>query len=226
MDLTKSYEFFQPEKCPSRIHIIGCGSVGSTVAELLVRFGLTRLSLYDFDVVEGKNLANQLYGFRDIGRPKVEALQDILSRINPEVPLDAKLFPSGWDGQRLSGYVFLCADDMRVRRRIVEDNLYNPEIRAMFDFRTRLTDAQHYAADWSSLKARQNFLNSMQFSNEEAKQATPLSACNVALSVAPTLRVICSYGVSNFINFAKGGSLVPFLVADAFSFDLTSVAAN
>ncbi len=226
MDLTKSHEFFQPEKCPSRIHIIGCGSVGSTVAELLVRFGLTRLSLYDFDVVESKNLANQLYGFRDIGRPKVEALQDILSCINPEVPLDTKLFPSGWEGQRLSGYVFLCADDMRVRRRIVEDNLYNPEIRAMFDFRTRLTDAQHYAADWSSLKARQNFLRSMQFSNEEAKQATPVSACNVPLSVAPTIRVICSYGVANFINFAKGGSLVPFLVADAFSFDLTSVAAN
>jgi len=43
LNLSKSYDFFQPEQVRERIHIIGCGSVGSTVAELLVRFGLTKL---------------------------------------------------------------------------------------------------------------------------------------------------------------------------------------
>ena len=41
IDLSKSYEYFQPEKVDCRIHIVGCGSVGATVAELLVRLGLT-----------------------------------------------------------------------------------------------------------------------------------------------------------------------------------------
>ena len=45
IDLSKSYEYFQPEKVDGRIHIIGCGSVGGTVAELLVRLGLTEISL-------------------------------------------------------------------------------------------------------------------------------------------------------------------------------------
>jgi len=61
LNLAKSYDFFKPEEVKERIHIIGCGSVGSAVAELLARFGLTKLTLYDFDKVEPKNLANQLF---------------------------------------------------------------------------------------------------------------------------------------------------------------------
>ena len=52
MDLSKSYEFFQPEKDDAMIHIIGCGSVGSTIAENLARCGVTKMTLYDFDKVE------------------------------------------------------------------------------------------------------------------------------------------------------------------------------
>ena len=39
MDLSKSYDVFQPEKLKGRINIIGCGSVGSTIVELLARYG-------------------------------------------------------------------------------------------------------------------------------------------------------------------------------------------
>ena len=42
MDLSKSYEFFQPDMLTSRVHIIGCGAIGSTVAENLARFGITK----------------------------------------------------------------------------------------------------------------------------------------------------------------------------------------
>ena len=72
MDLSKSYDFFQPEKHNDRIHIIGCGSVGSTVAENLARSGVTKMTLWDFDMVEPKNIANQMFIQADIGKPKVE----------------------------------------------------------------------------------------------------------------------------------------------------------
>jgi len=45
LNLSKSYDFFKPEDVTERIHIIGCGSVGSAVTELLARFGLTKLTL-------------------------------------------------------------------------------------------------------------------------------------------------------------------------------------
>ena len=220
LSLAKSYDFFKPEEVKERIHIIGCGSVGSTVAELLARFGLTRLALYDFDIVEPKNLANQMFRQEHVGRPKVDALVDMLCEINPEIRRAVKTAPNGYAGQKLSGYVFLCVDSIDLRREIASAYKGNPYIKAMLDFRTRLTDAQHYAADWGSMKMVDDFINSMHFSHDEAVSETPVSACNVTLSVAPTIRVICSLGVANFVNFVKDARLKKFIQVDAFGFIL------
>jgi len=224
LNLSKSYDFFKPEDCKERIHIIGCGSVGSTVAELLVRFGLTKITLYDFDSVEPKNLANQLFTQEHIGESKTEALTNILTEINPEVkPKNSeglKIQPYGYSGQKLSGYVFLCVDNIELRKSIAVENKDNPYIKAMFDFRTRLTDAQHYAADWSDLKMVKDFINSMNFTHDETTAETPVSACNVTLSVAPTVRIISALGVTNFVNFVKGNGIKKFIQMDAFNFML------
>lgn len=216
MDLSKSYEFFQPEKCADRIHIIGCGSVGSTLAELIARFGLTKISLYDFDDVEAHNLANQMFTTAEIGKPKVDAVADRICAINPEIKKDLKIYNRGWDGQKLNGHVFLAVDNIELRRKIVQDNMYNPLIAAMYDFRTRLVDAQHYAADWKDARMKEGFLRSMEFSHDEAKNATPVSACNVALSVAPTVWQVCLSGITNFINFAKGEKLKKVILVNPF----------
>ena len=217
MNLSKSYEFFQPDRFSDRIHIIGCGSVGSVVAENLARFGITRMTLYDFDTVEPRNLANQMFTQDDVGRLKVEALADMLHRINPEIDNDLALVPKGYTGQKLSGYVMLCVDNIDLRREIATANKSNTFVKGMFDFRTGLTDAQHYAADWKDMKMVQGFLNSMAFTHEEAKASTPVSACNVTLSVCPTVRAIVALGVANFINFVKGGPLKKIMSIDAFS---------
>lgn len=221
MNLSKSFEFFNPDKCKDRIHIIGCGSVGSTVAELLARFGLTKISLYDFDTVEPHNIVNQMFVHRQVGMPKVEAVREILLEINPE--MDIVMHPKGWTDQPLDGYVFLAVDNIELRAKIVKENLYNDFIKAMFDFRTGLTNAEHFAADWSELKARKDFLNTMNFTHEEAKLNAPVSACNVALCVAPTVRMVCNVGVANFINFAKGEHLYKLIPVDAFSFSVEPV---
>lgn len=220
MDLSKSYEYFQPEKDDARVHIIGCGSVGSTVAENLVRMGVTKLTLWDFDTVEAHNIVNQMFRQKDIHRPKVEALRDILLEINPDLGEDLQLKPDGWQGKTLSGYIFLCVDNIDLRRKIVEQHMNSPYVKAVYDFRTRLEDAQHYAADWADPKMRESLLNSMQFSHEEAKEETPVSACNVTLGVCPTVRIICAYGVANHINFINGRGLKKLVLADAFGMTL------
>ena len=220
LNLSKSYDFFQPETVKERIHIIGCGSVGSTIAELLVRFGLTKITLYDFDRVEPQNLANQMFRQEHVGMLKTTALTIMMREINPATMGVIKTEPEGYTSQKLSGWVFLCVDNIELRRKIAEDNKNNPYIKAMFDFRTRLTDAQHYAGDWSEMKSVDDFIKSMEFSHEEATRETPVSACNVTLSVAPTVRMICSLGVANFINFVKGEGLKKLILIDAFKFIL------
>lgn len=223
MDLSKSYEFFQPSMCDGRIHIIGCGSVGSTVAELLVRYGLTNITLYDFDHVEAHNIANQMFDSTDIGKEKVTAVADHLIAINPELRDTLRIADKGYTNQKLSGYVFLCVDNIDLRRKIAEENRNNVFIKAMFDFRTRLTDAQHYAADWSDEKHKEAFINSMQFSHEEASKETPMSACHVTLSVAATVRLICTYGVVNFIDFLKKGTLKKTVLINTELWDLMGI---
>lgn len=215
MNLSKSFEFFDPSTCKGMIHIIGCGSVGSTVAELLTRFGCEKFTLYDFDIVEPKNIANQMFVFNQIGKKKTEAVTEIIHAINPEAKVYT--YDEGWTDQPLDGYVFLAVDNIEVRKAIVKTNLYNEFVKAMFDFRTGLTDAQHYAADWSDFKARKNFMNTMNFSHDEVESVR--SACNVELCVAPTVRLICNAGVANFINFLKGEPLYKLVVSDAFNLE-------
>lgn len=220
MNLSKSYEYFQPGKNDARIHIVGCGSVGANVASQLARLGVTKFTLWDFDEVEPKNLANQVFRNKDIGKPKVEALKDILTDINPDIEADIKLESKGWKNQQLNGYVFLAVDNIELRREIVEMHFHNPFVKAMFDFRTRLEDAQHYAADWSDYAMKKAFLNSMSFSHDEAAAETPVSACNVTLSVFPTVDVVCALGVANFMNLWNGKPLKKMVIVSPFNFTL------
>ena len=220
MDLSKSYEFFQPEKETAKIHIIGCGSVGSTIAENLVRCGVTNLVLWDFDRVEAHNIVNQMFRQQDVGRLKCEALKDILSDINPEVANTVEVKPEGWNGRLLSGYLFLCVDSIELRREIVEKHMNSTFVKAVFDFRTSLESAQHYAADWADYDMKNNLLKSMQFSHEEAANETPVSACGVTLGVATTVRLVCALGVNNYINFVKGNGIKKMMMIDGFHFVL------
>ena len=76
------------------VGIAGAVGLGSNCALHLVRSGVGRLVIADFDVVNDSNLNRQFY-FRDqIGRKKVEALRENLLRIDPEadiVALDTKI---------------------------------------------------------------------------------------------------------------------------------------
>lgn len=220
MDLSKSYDFFQPEKDDAKIHIVGCGSVGSTIAENLARCGVKNMVLWDFDTVEAHNIVNQMFRQQDVGKSKVEALKDILCDINPEIVDTVELKPDGWQGKLMSGYIFLCVDNIELRRQIVEKHMDSPYVKAVFDFRTLLESAQHYAADWSDYKMKQDLLKSMQFSHEEAAAETPVSACGVTLGVATTVRLVCALGVNNYINFVKGNGIKKLVIIDGFNFML------
>lgn len=218
MDCSKFEELFNPGSIKDRIHIIGCGSVGSTLAELLARYGLTKFDLYDFDIVESKNIANQMFRDKDIGKLKVDALKDIICEINPLAEKDIIIHSDGYQGQNLSGFVFLAVDDIELRKSICLAQQYNIFIKAIFDIRTGLYDAETRAARWKSLTDRNILIESMNFTNEEANKATPVSACGVEFGVAPTVRMVCTVAVSNFLNFIKEGELVRLIIVNPFDF--------
>lgn len=69
------------------VGIIGLGGLGSNIAMMLVRSGVRRFVLADYDTVESSNLARQLYFPDQLGRLKTEALAETLTRIEPGVDL-------------------------------------------------------------------------------------------------------------------------------------------
>ena len=220
MVLTKSIEYFDPVNVKGKCHIIGCGSVGSTVAALLARLGVTKFVLYDFDRVEAHNLANQMFIHKDIKTEKVDAVKRIITEINPDAEPTIEICREGYNDQKLNGYVFLCVDNIDLRREICQKHRMNRMIKAVFDFRTRLEDAQHYAANWADMKQVDNLIKTMDFSHDEAHAATPVTACGTELGVAPTVWVVCSLGVCNFMNLIRGVPLKNIVVCNPFSMDI------
>lgn len=69
------------------IGIAGAGGLGSNCAMHLVRCGVRKLVVADFDRVSGGNLNRQFFFADQVGRPKVEALGENLRRIVPGVEL-------------------------------------------------------------------------------------------------------------------------------------------
>lgn len=216
MNLNKHQEFFDPTQVNEEIHIIGCGAIGSTVAEMLTRLGFERLHLYDFDVVTAHNITNQMFRTKDIGKLKTESLAEILKDINPDIQLE--LHNEGCtEYTRLAGIVFLAVDSIELRKEIVSLHRYNQAIKFMIDCRMELTSAQSYAAAWDDEQAIKQFLGTMDFTSEEAKEATPVSACGTTLSVTPTVRAIVCSAVSNLINYLKGNNYKTLLITDPFN---------
>ena len=71
------------------VAVLGCGAIGSHLAEHLVRVGVTDLALVDNDTVASGNLCRQTYDESDLAKPKAAALAERLLRMSPEVAAEA-----------------------------------------------------------------------------------------------------------------------------------------
>lgn len=67
----------------AKVLVAGLGSVGSYMAEQLVRSGVSEISGLDFDTVDGANLSRSVYTTDDVGGGKAAGLQRRLLAINP-----------------------------------------------------------------------------------------------------------------------------------------------
>lgn len=70
----------------AKVLVVGTGGLGSPVLLYLAAAGVGTIGILDFDVVDDSNLQRQvLFSVDDVGRPKVEAAKDRLSKLNPYI---------------------------------------------------------------------------------------------------------------------------------------------
>jgi molybdopterin-synthase adenylyltransferase len=94
----------QKKLATSKVLIIGAGGLGSPAALYLAAAGVGTLGLVDGDVVDLSNLQRQiLHTTPNIGKPKVESGQAMLSALNPEVTV--KTYPFNITTENIQGVV-------------------------------------------------------------------------------------------------------------------------
>jgi len=71
------------------VGIAGCGGLGSNCAAMLVRSGVNKLILADFDDVAESNLNRQFFFYSQIGQPKADMLKSNLLMIAPDAQIES-----------------------------------------------------------------------------------------------------------------------------------------
>ena len=75
----------------STVTVFGVGGVGSFAAEALVRTGVGRVILVDYDRICVTNINRQLHAMKGtLGKPKVDVMAERLRLINPDAVIEAR----------------------------------------------------------------------------------------------------------------------------------------
>lgn len=111
----------------SHVLVVGLGGVGSHAAEALVRSGVGRITLVDFDLVCVTNTNRQIQAMRGaIGKPKANVLAERLRLVNPQakirpVPLfyDARLSDQLLGGRNKPDFVVDAIDNVTAKCQLL-----------------------------------------------------------------------------------------------------------
>jgi molybdopterin/thiamine biosynthesis adenylyltransferase len=115
VDYWRQLDLVRPDQIRHTVNVVGVGGIGSPTALALAKLGCPRLTRWDPDRVEPHNLPSPLYRPADVGRPKVEALAEIVRAF---VPAEVRAVPEAVTAQRLDGIVVLAVDSMATRAEI------------------------------------------------------------------------------------------------------------
>ncbi len=111
----------------TKVAVVGCGGIGSVVAEELARVGVGHILLIDNDLVEESNLP-RLIGVAEhqIGKPKVEAITQSLKQSRPNLIIKALKDTLNRENMNvIAGYDFIfgCVDNDGARKLLNKSSL-------------------------------------------------------------------------------------------------------
>lgn len=193
------------------INIIGIGATGSKVALSLLKANVP-IRVFDFDKVENNNMQNQVYTLQHIGKPKVEAMQDIAKSLGKERKIKTfNVKVTKDNAQRyLRGTVLLLVDSIEVRRELF-CNLPS-DVNWLIDTRIGTSDIYIYSIDCQNPIHRDLYTQTL---HVVAESATTL--CESRIEVNSTSDV-CSGLVQELLWEGKFRGEVYFNTVDLIAF--------
>lgn len=143
MDFRRQYDIINPDAIDQpRIHIVGCGGIGSFVGYYLAQMGLTRLTLWDADSVEEHNLPNQNFLKKHVGMNKAKAMKDMIGEKGIDttnIKLKKTFFTNSSKFVAEEGdtkvFVIVATDNMATRRDVADACVKDRNVERLFDGR-------------------------------------------------------------------------------------------
>ena len=200
MNYSRQEKWFEPHTFKYPVHVIGCGATGSFVALQLVKMGVKDIHIYDFDIVEEHNIANQAFLAKHIGMKKVEAFADLIadSLENDQKVTIHDQRVTGEDS--FSGIVFVLTDTMSSRKEIWENCLrYKEQVPLVIETRMSINCGRIYAINPLKYEQVKKYEKTF-YADDEAEK----SFCGSSLSIVPTAMEIASKAVWKIIKFHLG----------------------
>ena len=127
------------------IRIIGAGSVGSFTCLSLCKMGAQRVKVWDDDMIDEHNIANQFYRIEDIGEFKTDALQKMIMDFEG-TPIDVET-EKFYGEEDCNGIIIVAVDNMNARKRIWEKVKGNEDVSLFIDPRMGGRVARIYAVN-------------------------------------------------------------------------------
>lgn len=200
MNYSRQEGWFNPSEFKQTVHVIGCGATGSFVAMQLVKMGVRKLHVYDFDVVEEHNVANQIFSLANIGQKKVDAFKQWSLNNSDELQKIVVHDEKVTGDTELSGIVFVLTDTMESRREIWEGALrYNPNVELVIETRMSVNCGRVYTL--SPMKP--TYVSAYEGTFYEDEEAE-VSFCGSSLSIVPTAMEIASRAVWKLLKYSLG----------------------
>ena len=187
----RQLDILDPEKLVRlAVTVIGAGAVGSFTTVALAKMGLGDLTVYDDDLVTDHNLPNQFYREVDVGRPKVEALAEI---VHAFAGISIKGHQEKYTHQVLAGLVVSAVDSMDARRTIWRRVRMNPAVVLFIDARMGAEVARVFTVDPTDPDDLRQYQASLHSSDDAFQapctaRATVYCAAGISALIASTVR--------------------------------------
>jgi hypothetical protein len=176
--------------------VIGAGAIGSKVVIELVKLGCTNITIVDYDIVENHNISNQYFAQSDIGIAKAEAIKQEALRHNTSANIIAKICEFDYEDRYPYKYVFICVDDMDVRRELMKK--YSRSKTTKFIVEARMSYDMFFIYTVTNIDIYKKWLNVSKYSNEDTSEE---SACGSKISLGATSSLCAGFMLHSFINF-------------------------
>jgi molybdopterin/thiamine biosynthesis adenylyltransferase len=206
MDYSRQISLLDPKQIKNKsITLIGVGATGSYVALLLAQMGWGDTSqgqgvlrVFDGDKVEEHNLANQIYEPNHIGKPKVEALKEIILRKTGfEIEAYNEMVDDKTESSLIrSTYVFLLTDTMTSRKTIFERHLKFPfDTDLLIETRMGIREGRIYSFNPNNSSHNEEWQKTLYSDN-----VAEASACGGSQSIVTTVGFLSSLAVGRVIQ--------------------------